>query len=147
MKQVLTVSLAIFISILIGSLFMRVSTDETEIPVISESKNIKAFQVGVYTSEENALKEAEIKKGIVVHENEYYYVYVAILGEQINIEKMTNYLNQNSIYYYVKDITVSEDFKQELFAIENMMFTTTSEVAFLQLNTKILESYGGINES
>ena len=97
--------------------------------------------------EENALKEAELKKGIVVHENEYFYVYVAILGEQINIEKMTNYLNQNSIYYYVKDITVSEEFKQELFAIENMMFTTTSEVAFLQLNTKILESYGGINES
>lgn len=147
MKQVLTVTLAIFVSIMIGSLFMRVSTDETDIPVMNETKNIKAFQVGVYTTEENALKEAELKKGIVVHENEYFYVYVAILGEQINIEKMTNYLNQNSIYYYVKDITVSEEFKQELFAIENMMFTTTSEVAFLQLNTKILESYGGINES
>lgn len=147
MKQILTVSLAIFASIMIGSLFMRVSTDEEDIPVINEAKNIKAFQVGVYTSKESALKEAELKKGIVVHENEYYYVYVAILGEQINIEKMTNYLNQNSIYYYVKDITVSEDFKQELLAIENMMFTTTSEVAFLQLNTKILESYGGLNES
>ena len=146
MKQILTVSLAIFVSIIIGSLFMRISTDETDIPVMNETKNIKAFQVGVYTSEENATKEAELKKGLVVQENEYYYVYVAILGEQINIDKMTNYLNQNSIYYYIKDITVSEEFKQELFAIESMMFTTTSEVAFLQLNTKILESYGAHNE-
>lgn len=147
MKQIITVSLAIFASILIGSLFMRVSTEEVDAPVMSEAKNIKAFQVGVYTSKENALKEAELKKGIVVQEKEYYYVYVAILAEQLNIEKMTNYLNQNSIYYYVKDITVTDEFKEELFAIENMMFTTTSDVAFLQLNTKILERFGEIYES
>lgn len=147
MKQILTVSLAVFVSILIGSIFMHISTEETDIPVMNETKNIKAFQVGVYTNAENATKEAELKKGIVVQENEYYYVYVAILGEQINIDKMTSYLNQNSIYYYIKDINVSEDFKQELFSLENMMFTTTSEVAFLQLNTKILESYGDKHES
>ncbi len=146
MKQILTVSLAILVSIMIGSLFMRVST-ETDVPAMNEVKNIKAFQVGVYTNLENAQKEAELKKGIVVQEGEYYYIYVSILAEQMNIEKMTNYLNQNSIYYYIKDITVNEEFKNELFAIENMMFTTTSEVAFLQLNAKILESYGATNES
>lgn len=147
MKQILTISLAVIVSIFIGTFFMKVSNDDADIPVMSDVKNVKAFQVGVYTNEENARREAELKKGIVVHENEYYYVYVAILAEQINIEKMSNYLNQNNIYYYIKDITVKEEFKQELFAFENMMFTTTSEVAFLQLNTKILESFGGYNES
>lgn len=147
MKQILTVTLAIFVSIFVGSLFMRVSTDVNDIPVMNEVKNIKAFQVGVYTDIENAKREAELKKGIVVQEDEYYYIYVSILGEQSNIDKMTNYLNENSIYYYIKDINVTDEFKNELFAIENMMFTTTSEVAFLQLNTKILESYGAMYES
>ena len=79
--------------------------------------------------------------GTVEYDGTYYYVYASILSDSQNIEHMINYLNENNIYYYVKNITASEAFKNELYKYEELMKSTVSDVAFLELNEKILDLY------
>lgn len=114
---------------------------ENVTPVMSESNTIKAFQVGAFTSKETAEKEALSKSGKVITDGQYYYVYVAILSDQENIDKMINYLDEKNYYYYLKNINLSSEFKIELSKYEELMKQTTSHIAFLELNKRVLEMY------
>ena len=55
---------------------------------------------------------------------------------------MMRYLDNSKIYYYIKIINISDTLKDNVFKYEELMKSTTSDVAFLQLNKKILELYG-----
>lgn len=126
---------------------MKVSKEKEIMPTISDINTAKIFQVGVYTNESDALKEASIKKGIVIKEDDNYVVYVAILKSAGNIERMINYLTENNIYYILKDITIDSEFLETLIKYEELMDNATSDVAFIQLNKKILERFEFIYES
>ena len=126
---------------------MDVTDEKDIIPAMSETINAKIFQVGVYQTLEEAEKEASLKKGIVISEEENYNVYISILKNSSNIEKMMNYLDENSIDYYLKDITLDTEFLDTLNKYENLMKNTTSTVAFIQLNKRILERYQVLYES
>ena len=143
MKNIIAVISAIFVSLLLGYAFMGVSKEPQEnvTPVMSESNTIKAFQVGAFTSKETAEKEALSKSGKVITDGQYYYVYVAILSDQENIDKMINYLDEKNYYYYLKNINLSSEFKIELSKYEELMKQTTSHIAFLELNKRVLEMY------
>lgn len=147
MKQSLYVSILIILSIFVGTFFMKISKEKEIIPTISDINTAKIFQVGIYTNENDALKEASIKKGIVIKEDENYVVYVAILRNSGNIERMINYLTENNIYYILKDITIDSEFLDTIIKYEELMDNATSDVAFIQLNKKILERYEFIYES
>lgn len=129
------------LSIFLGSVFMDISSESEDIPVISTSGNVKIFQTGTYTTKEEAEKEASLKKGIAINENGVFNVYVGILKNDANITRMMSYLEEKDIYYYIKDITIDPTFTDILNKYEDLMQNSTSSVAFFQLNKKILERY------
>lgn len=147
MKRFIYVMVPILFSIFVGSMFMEVSGDSEAIPVIGDSNSVKIFQTGVYTNRDEAEKEASLKKGIVISENENYNVYAAILKNESNINRMMKYLDDKNIYYYIKDKSIDSAFIDTLSKYEDLMLTSTSSVAFLQLNKKILERYELIYEN
>lgn len=147
MKRNIYIASLVLFSIFLGTLFMQVSDNPVEVPVVTESNVAKIFEIGTYKSLEEAEKEASIKKGIVIQEEDYYKVYVSILKRTSNIERMISYLNENNIYFDLKDITIDEVFLTILEKYENLMDNSTSTIAFIQLNKKILERYKSLYES
>lgn len=143
MKNALAAILAVVAVIGLGSLFMKNSSDPVDTIPVSNStyQDLKAFQIGAYTNVESANHEANEKDALVVSDGKYYYVYKAILSNTANIEKMINYLNKENVYYYIKNIDSSQNFKDELYKYEEMMRQTTSDIAFLELNKRILALY------
>lgn len=142
MKNIFAVSVGVFIAILIGSLFMGISNREEDTTPVSSSNEIKAFQIAAFNDQKTADEEANKKKGIVIKDNNYYCVYIAILKDQTNINKMISYLNENKTYYYLKTIDLNSDLTSELIKYEELMKNTTSNVAFLKLNDQILKLIG-----
>lgn len=145
MKNVLASVLSVIVAVLIGSLFMKVSNAEEEIvePTISTNSSVKAFQVGAFTNQASAEEEAISKEGKVSYDGEFYYVYISILSDEKNLEQMRNYLDKKNIYYYIKTIDVNQEFKDSLITYEELMKESSSEVAFMQLNQRILDMYEG----
>lgn len=129
-------------SVMIGILFIDESSSKTITPVTGSYGSLVAFQLGAYNDYDSALKEAEKQSSIVVKDDEHYLVYSSLLSNTANIERMMNYLDDKNVYYYVKTIDANEEFTNELFKYEEMMKSSTSDIAFLRLNSKILELYG-----
>lgn len=142
MKNLISLILAVLLAVGIGSLFMKsTSTDQEMDTMVNSSTNLKAFQVGAFTNKESAMELATSLDAKIIHDESYYYVYYGILSKSENIEKMIKYLNDNNIYYYVKNIDASLAFKDELLKYEELMKETTSDIAFIELNKRILDIY------
>ena len=142
MKSMITIFLGVVTSVMIGILFIDESSSKTITPVTGSYGSLVAFQLGAYNDYDSALKEAEKQSSIVVKDDEHYLVYSSLLSNTANIERMMNYLDDKNVYYYVKTIDANEEFTNELFKYEEMMKSSTSDIAFLRLNSKILELYG-----
>ena len=141
MKSIIASILGVCCAILIGSLFMKQS-GEVEVPVMNVLSNPKAFQLGAYKDINVAQNQIDTVGGIIVSDSEYHYVYYAILADEANIDRMTDYLNNKNIYYYIKDINANDVFLNELTRYEELMKDTTTDIAFMELNKKILSIYG-----
>ena len=102
----------------------------------------KAFQVGVYTSLDAAtIYSTKYKNATIIHDNELYRVYVAILKDKNNIENMSKYLDSEGIDYYLKDINIDDkNLKRLINEYENVM-NSESEIVFLEMNKLIMEKY------
>lgn len=147
MKNILAVTFGVIISVIIGSLFMKVSNNPSDSStLVNYENNIKAFQVAAYTSIQAADEEAKNKNGIVIKDDDYYCVYIAILRDSSNVNRMIKYLNDTQTYYYVKNIDLSSDIQDNLTKYEELMKNTNSDVAFIKLNNQILKMVGEFNE-
>lgn len=147
MKNILAVTFGVIISVIIGSLFMKVSNNPSDSStLVNYENNIKAFQVAAYTSIQAAEEEAKNKNGIVIKDDDYYCVYIAILRDSSNVNRMIKYLNDTQTYYYVKNIDLSSDIQDNLTKYEELMKNTNSDVAFIKLNNQILKMVGEFNE-
>lgn len=142
MKSMITIFLGVVTSVMIGILFIDESSSKPTATVNGSYGSLVAFQLGAYNDYDSALKEAEKQSSIVVKDDEHYLVYSSLLSNTANIERMMDYLDDKNIYYYVKTIDANEEFTNELFKYEEMMKSSTSDIAFLRLNSKILELYG-----
>lgn len=140
MKNIFSLVLGTLISIFIATLFMPKSGDIEDIPTMNEFST-KVFQVGAYNDESSANEYAKKVNAKVVEVGGLYYVYLSILSDQENIEHMVKYLNDNNIYYYIKNIDVTPSFKEELVKYEELMKQTSSDIAFIELNKRIIELY------
>lgn len=148
LKNILAITFGVIIAVFIGSLFMRVSSENEETStLVNYENNVKAFQVAAYTSLNAAKSEAEKKKGIVIQDGDYYCVYIAILRDSANINRMIKYLNDNQTYYYIKNIDLSGDAQNDLIKYEELMKNSNSDVAFLKLNDQILKMVGETHEN
>jgi hypothetical protein len=145
MKNIIAITIGVVISVLIGTLFANLTSKEDTSVVVSSTNETKAFQVGSYTNFDNASIEATNKNGIVVKDGSYYCVYVSVLKDTANINKMVEYLNKNNIYYYIKNITISSELESELVKYEELMKNSSSDVAFMKLNEQILKLVGELS--
>ncbi len=140
MKNILAIILGFGASILVALFFMPHTEDASSIPVMSEITT-KAIQVGVFLNEEKALTEANRLEARVVKEKGYFYLYYSVLSEDENIEKIMAHLDKKGIKYFLKIVNTSEEFKDNLLQYEEMMRRTTSNIAFLELNKRIMDIY------
>lgn len=136
MKKFLKIIIVFIIGIICGYYICNIN------PKKIFDTSYKAFQVGVYTTEELAnTYKSKYKNAIVIKDNELYRVYVAILRKENNIENMANYLNKNNIDYYIKEINISDkNLKNTIDEYENIM-NNNSEIVFLEINKMIMERY------
>lgn len=132
--------------IILGSFFaiivayFLIDRDES-VPVMNTNTSLKAFQLGAFKDETSAIDLANKYEAKVINENDYYYVYYTVLKDEANINKMINYLDHKKIYYYIKDVDASDNYQNELIKYEELMKNTTSEIAFSELNKKLMEIY------
>lgn len=136
MKKVLKIIIVFIIGIICGYYVCNIN------PKKIFDTSYKAFQVGVYTTEELAnTYKSKYKNAIVIKDNELYRVYVAILRKENNIENMSNYLNKNNIDYYIKEVNISDkNLKNTINEYESIM-NNNSEIVFLEINKMIMERY------
>lgn len=136
MKKVLKIIIVFIIGIICGYYICNIN------PKKIFDTSYKAFQVGVYTTEELAnTYKSKYKNAIVIKDNELYRVYVAILRKENNIENMSNYLNKNNIDYYIKEVNISDkNLKNTINEYESIM-NNNSEIVFLEINKMIMERY------
>lgn len=140
MKNVIAIILGFGASVLVALFFMPHTEEASSIPVMSEI-GTKAIQVGVFLNEEKALTEANRIDARVVHEKGYYYLYYSILSDDENIQKIMSHLDKQGIKYFLKIVSTSQEFKDNLIQYEEMMKRTTSNIAFLELNKRIMDIY------
>lgn len=99
-----------------------------------------AFQVGVFTNYENAIRVAERNNGIVVSDSDLFRVYVAILYDDEAISKMMNYYDNIGLNYYLKKIRVSSDFIESISSSEELLLKSSSDT-YSVINLSVLEQY------
>lgn len=127
-----------FFAIIISYFFL--GKEETK-PVMSTNTTLKAFQLGAFKDISSATELANKYEAKVIGDKDIYYVYYTVLKDEANINKMINYLDHKKIYYYIKDVDASEEYKEELLKYEELMKNTTSEIAFSELNKKLIKIY------
>lgn len=140
MKNVISVFLGVVCAILIGSVFMDTANVNE---VINEVNDYKVFQLGAYKDEFLAKDTISKYGGKIVFENDYFYVYYSILSDASNIERLSNYLNNKKISFYIKSIDISSnELKNNIDNYEELMKNTTTDIAFIELNKKLINLYG-----
>ena len=101
---------------------------------------VTAFQVGVFSNYENAIRVAERNNGIVVSDSDLFRVYVAILYDDEAISKMMNYYDNIGLNYYLKKINVSSDFIESISSSEELLLKSSSDT-YSVINLSVLEQY------
>lgn len=139
MKYVLVTIFGVFISLYVGLLFIPKASGD--VPVLKEIKEASIFQIGAFNILEDATSLANQYKGQVFNIDSKYYVYLSVLCNKSNIDRLTKYLEKNNIEYFIKHKSIDDDFFQELYKYEELMLNSTSDVAFLELNKKVINIY------
>lgn len=142
MKKIL---ITILISISIGSIFAVVIYKKTNNKIevaINNDNSITLFQVGVFKSEENAENFMKnYQSSLIIKDNEYYRVIIAILATQeaINLEK--KYFDSLNIDYYLKKVVIGDNkFITKLKEYEKLIISSNSDT-YNTVNNEILKLY------
>ncbi len=128
-------------AILVGGLLAYFTFNKLVLKPSDDSKtNASAFQVGVFSNYENAVKVADRNNGIVVPDDDLYRVYVAILKDNDAIEKVSKYYNEIGLNYYLKEITISKDFVIEIDDAEKLLKKSSTDT-YNAINLSVLSKY------
>ena len=106
-KTIITIILATIIGFTFGLFFLKKLNTETITEVSNIKSQVYAFQIGVYKNKDNAIREANNNKGIVILDNDIYRVYVALLKDQVLVNNLKSYYDSIGVNYYLKAINVS----------------------------------------
>lgn len=114
-----------------------------KIVVKAESSNeslVSAFQIGAFTNYNNAIKVSDRNNGIIVKDDDIYRVFVAVLHNQEAINILKKYYQEIGLNYYLKEISVSKSFVDEI-REEEMLLINSSSDTYVTLNSEILHKY------
>ena len=132
-------------SLIVGSVFgFLIFNSHDPISVFSEKINVTGFQLGVFNSID--LAKEYVKKypsSIIIEDGDVYRVYISILTKDKTINKMEEYLNNQKIAFYKKDITINDSgLIKALREYEDAMLEGNTDT-FISINKLIMDSYGG----
>lgn len=108
----------------------------------AEAKNkpfLYAFQVGVFKNRENANNyRLKFPLGKVVHDGEYYRVYIGITRN--NKELLSDLFDSQNYSYYIKEIETSEEMEREILKYDELL-EKSSEENRISILKNMLESF------
>ena len=142
MKKTIIILLA---SALIGGLmasYIFKNKSSTKEQNLNGQTMISAFQIGAYTSKENAKKSAVKNNGVVIEDNNVYRVYVTLLKNKESIQKMEEYFKSINLSYYIKDIYVKNEFYNEIVEDEHLI-NSSEQNTYNTINKDIINKYEG----
>lgn len=132
-------------SLVVGSVFGFLLFNNQNIkPVFSESIKATGFQLGVFNSIDLAKEYVnKYPSSIIISEGDIYRVYISVLTNDKVINKMEDYLNNQKIAFYKKDITINDKgLIKALRSYEDSMLEGGTDT-FVGINKLIMNSYGG----
>lgn len=136
-KKLLFISL----SILLGMLFTFFVLNK-ENTYAKEEYLVYAFQTGAFNNEENAIDyKNQLSSAIILKENNLYKVYVAIYKDIDIINKMLVYFENNNINIYLKSLSVSKEFYNNLGTYEELLKNSENDNVYSKINLSILNNY------
>ncbi len=104
------------------------------------TKVVNAFQIGVFSNYDNALKVADRNNGVVIMDDDLYRVYVAILSDKEAIKKVSSYYEKIGLNYYLKEINVKKEFIKEIKDDEELIKRSSSDT-YSTINLDVLNKY------
>lgn len=143
MKKFLPYILSLVIGTVFGFILFQNNGSDIK-RVFKEEVKATGFQLGVFNSIDLAKKyQKKFPTSIIMNDDDVYRVYISILTNNKTIAKMEEYLNNNKIAFYKKDIVVSDSSLIKALNNYEKNMLDGSESTFTSLNKLIMESYGG----
>lgn len=139
--------LIILISIIIGffmSLFVLKNYDGLgSIAVYNSGDEYYLFQRGVYATKEEMEKNAiNLENYIYRKEDNKYLMYIAITGNENNIDRIKKYYEDKSIKVEVKNVFISnKKFKEAIDNLDNILVNSNDEVVLNEIINQGLSKY------
>lgn len=133
----------VFFSALIGFIlgFLTYRSYAEKIKTVFSNINTSyAFQVGVYNSKEIAEEKARNSKGIVVPEQDFYRVYIALATNEELKDLLAEYFTKQGIDYYIRDLDLTKDIKTKMEVYEAIL-ASTSEDKYESIIMKMMQEY------
>lgn len=135
------------LSLIIGSFFGYLLFQDTDFnvkDVFASTLPAKAFQLGVFNDfrAAEALKE-KYEPSIIINDDDVYRVYYSVLTNDKVIIKMEDYLKNNSINYYLKDVVITDDSLIKSLSEYESSMENGSDNVLTSLNNLIMSSYKG----
>ena len=143
MKKLLPYLCSLALGLVFGFLLFQ-DADFNIKEVFADTLTATAFQLGVFNNEQSATELKNKYDGsLIMQDEDVYRVYYSILTNPKVIAKMEKYLQDASINYYLKEITVKDaELIKAINEYENTM-TEGSESVLLSVNKLITSSYKG----
>lgn len=94
--------------------------------------NLYLFQVGVFSNYDNALNFAPKYSSNIIYQADNFYR-VLTCATINNKDKMAKYYDENNVNYYIKKVTINDNFKKELINSDELLAKTNEKEAITKL--------------
>ncbi|MDD4188248.1 MAG: hypothetical protein PHX04_05800 [Bacilli bacterium] len=135
------------LSLIVGSFFGYLIFQDADFnvkKVFASSLPATAFQLGVFNDFDAALALKEnYKPSIIITDDDVYRIYYSILTNDKVILKMEDYLKNNNINYYLKDIVLTDEALIKSISEYEPSMENGSDNVLTSLNELIMTSYKG----
>lgn len=136
-KVIITICGAVALGSIFAFFYFK-NTKDNIVDAFYVENEALAFQVGVYRSYENALKDSKnYPSGTIVNDGEFYRVYIAIANQEVGLN-LQKYYDEKGIKYYVKKIVIPNNFLNDFNNYQKVLLSTNDYDA---INKKVLEEY------
>ena len=148
MQRIKKLFMMVFFSSLVGFIlgFITYKNYAKQIDMVfSLDNNSYAFQVGVFNTLETAEEEASNANGIVVKDNDFYRVYIALATNEELKNEISAYYDKQGISYYIRDLELDKELKSKLSVYEAVLASVEEDEYSLVINKMIKEYEKGVN--
>lgn len=100
------------------------------------------FQTGAFENYDNAeILSNKLPSSLILKEDNLYKVYVALYKDIDLVNKMLVYFENNDINIYLKSISVSKSFYNNIEKLEEIILNTEESNVYHKINQSILDLY------